>query len=261
MLNWLANLFSNDDEATLDEAALAFRIRLQDGLAKHGFWDDPVDGEWSHGLLAAVEEAHAHFGLTPGSVPGPKFLAALEADPAEPEPDTDDEAFPEWLITAEDYLGLREIHGPHHAEEIVEWWQDVGAPWFTDDETPWCGAFVGGVLHEAGFPVAEEAPRARAWLRYGQHVHGPAVGAIVVFWRGHPESANGHVGFVAGRDEAGRLMVLGGNQGDRVSIAPFTRSRVLGYRWPPGVPKPADVGMAHLPVIDSNGEPSSTDES
>ena len=33
-------------------------------------------------------------------------------------------------------------------------------------------------------------------------------------------------------------MVLGCNQGDMVSIKPFARDRVLGYRWPLDIPLP-----------------------
>ena len=50
----------------------------------------------------------------------------------------------------------------------------------------------------------------------------PTVGCVVVFER----EGGGHVGLVVGADTKGRLLVLGGNQGDAVSIAPFDRSRV-----------------------------------
>jgi len=43
-------------------------------------------------------------------------------------------------------------------------------------------------------------------------------------------NAPGHVGFFAGWGTDGRIMILGGNQGDTVSIAPFDVSRVLGIR-------------------------------
>ena len=56
----------------------------------------------------------------------------------------------------------------------------------------------------------------------------PAYGCIVTFTR----DGGGHVGFVVGKDKHGNLMVLGGNQSNMVSIAPFQRSRVTGYYWP-----------------------------
>ena len=54
---------------------------------------------------------------------------------------------PVWLTRARAYLGLREIVGPKRNSQIVKWWQAIKAP-FRDDETSWCGGFVGGVLAE-----------------------------------------------------------------------------------------------------------------
>jgi hypothetical protein len=45
-------------------------------------------------------------------------------------------------------------------------------------------------------------------------------------------SGGGHVGLLAGEDERGRLLVLGGNQNNTASIAPFEGDRVVGYYWP-----------------------------
>ena len=56
---------------------------------------------------------------------------------------------------------------------------------------------------------------------------------------------------MVGRDKAGNLMVLGGNQGDAVSIRPFALSRVAGYRWPSSYPS---AGRFNLPVLDSDGK-------
>jgi hypothetical protein len=53
-----------------------------------------------------------------------------------------------------------------------------------------------------------------------------------------------------GKDKAGNLMTLGGNQGDQVSIRPFPMSRVLGYRWP----EKEVVILAPLPILGSDGK-------
>jgi uncharacterized protein (TIGR02594 family) len=137
---------------------------------------------------------------------------------------------PSWVAIARGYVGLLEIAGGRHNPKVLEWWRAVGASWFKDDETPWCGAFVGGVLAEAGIsPLAKGAgASARAWLNFGARLDRPAVGCIVVFER----AGGGHVGFVVGKEQRGNLMVLGGNQGDGVNIRPFATARVLGYRWP-----------------------------
>jgi hypothetical protein len=52
-------------------------------------------------------------------------------------------------------------------------------------------------------------------------------GCIVVLKRGDPPK--GHVGFYVGT-EGGHIRLLGGNQGDKVSIASFPPDRVLGRR-------------------------------
>ena len=160
-------------------------------------------------------------------------------------------AEPNWLATARRYVGLAEISGIKHNPVILRWLTSLKA-WWAEDETPWCGTFVAATMRESGLPVAKAWYRAKAWLDYGTQLVTPKVGCIVVFDR----SGGGHVGFVVGFDEQGRLMVLGGNQGNKVSVAPFTRDRVLGYRWPPGQP----LNGGPIPLLASNGAPSSGNE-
>jgi len=157
---------------------------------------------------------------------------------------------PAWLDVAMKYRGLAEVQGPHHNPQILKWWKDIGTA-YKDDETPWCGAFVGGVLAEVGIKPVASAASARAWLRLPVELNKPAVGAVVIFWRGSKKGTAGHVAFVAGRDQHDNLMCIGGNQGNQVSIAPFDTDRVLGYRWPGIWP------FEHrfkLPIISSTGK-------
>lgn len=135
---------------------------------------------------------------------------------------------PPWVATARGYLGTAEIPGPEHNPTIQQWLIGLRA-WWRDDETPWCGAFVARCLQEHEIELPKHWYRARAWLDWGAPLAAPALGAIAVFERG-PHT--GHVNFIVGRDARGALHGLGGNQGNRVSIAPFAASRVLGYRWP-----------------------------
>lgn len=242
-----------------------FVRRTQERLAAHGYDPGPVDGKRGNKTDAALVKFKKARGLRARPYIGPLTVTALEAPARDPETTQDATANgadePHWMPVARSYLGLREIPGPRHESRIVSMWKAIGATWFNDDETPWCGAFVGAVLKESGFAIlpAGDAPRARAWMTWGRKLIGPAVGAVVVFWRGSPDGASGHVGFVVGRDEANRLMVLGGNQSNAVTIDPFDRARVLAYRWPAGEPLP-DAGLAHLPIVDSGGRPSSRDE-
>ena len=165
---------------------------------------------------------------------------------------------PAWITIARKYVGTTEVHGPSTAPLIRAWLISLKA-WWTDDETPWCGTFVAACMKECGIPVPTAWFRARDWLTWGIPLHAPVVGCVVIYHR----IGGGHVGFVVGRDEQDRILTLGGNQGDRVSIAPFDRTRALGYRWPASVPVPTNWLMfppPPLPLLASNGQPSSHQE-
>lgn len=163
---------------------------------------------------------------------------------------------PVWLEQAEKYVGLEEIKGPKHNAQILSWWKKIKQS-FVDDETAWCAAFVGGVLEEVGITSTRSAG-ARSYNKWGQELDGPAIGCVVAFWRGSPTGWSGHVGFVVGKNAKGNIMVLGGNQGDKVSVAAFDTARVLSYRWPHGHPLPT-TGLNRLPTLALNG-PLSTNE-
>ena len=139
---------------------------------------------------------------------------------------------PEWLVIAKRYLGLEEIKGRKHNPKILQFWKRCGLS-FTTDETPWCAGFVGGVLEEAGHRSSRSG-MARSYLKWGEECE-CRPGAIVVFWRGAIDSASGHVGFVVSPIGDNFISTLGGNQGDRVCIKGYPRSRVLGFRKPKGV--------------------------
>lgn len=150
-----------------------------------------------------------------------------------------------WMDIARSYLGMKEIAGPHHNPKIVGLWKTARVPGVNDDDTPWCAAFVSAVLELAEIQSARTG-WARSYLKWGTKIGAPAVGCVVVFERG-PNA--GHVGFVVGRDQSGNLMVLGGNQSNAVTVAPFSRARVLGYRWPAG----SDPDNFALPIVTSDG--------
>ena len=160
---------------------------------------------------------------------------------------------PRWLTRARGYIGTREIKGPKHNPLILSWWQKIKSS-IRDDESPWCAAGVGGVLEEEGI-VSSRKASARSYQSWGEKLHAAALGAVVVFWRGSPTGWSGHVGFVAGRDRFGNLMVLGFNQGDECNIKPFLPDgakghRVLGFYWPAGV---SEVPDFDLPLLNSDG--------
>lgn len=168
-----------------------------------------------------------------------------------------------WISEARKYIGLREIKGVKHNPTILKWLDDMGKygtenkAWWRDDETPWCGLFVGHCLGETGRYVVKNWFRAREWdnAQLMTKLDKPAYGCIVTFTR----QGGGHVGFVVGVDAKNNLMVLGGNQGDEVKIAAFSRSRVTGYYWPSiwsgkAVKSSPLPGRYALPVLTSSGK-------
>jgi uncharacterized protein (TIGR02594 family) len=98
---------------------------------------------------------------------------------------------------------------------------------------PWCAAWANKVLADAGIQGTDSL-MARSFLAWGQPVSGPPkVGDVVVLRRGRNKYA-GHVGFFYGfvDDATGikKIAVLGGNQGQAVSISYYPISRVIAYR-------------------------------
>ncbi|MFM7012160.1 MAG: TIGR02594 family protein, partial [Betaproteobacteria bacterium] len=149
---------------------------------------------------------------------------------------------PLWLIEARKYIGVSEIPGPQTASVISSWLHKLKA-WWNSDETPWCGVFVAACIDSVGGYLPQNWMRAKAWEEAGTRLPEPIPGCIVVFER----KGGGHVGFVVGkRASDNALMVLGGNQGNKVSIAPFSRERVVAYVWPKNFPIPAFAQLAGI---------------
>ena len=135
-------------------------------------------------------------------------------------------------------LGTREAAGPANNGTILGWAKRLGVKVlgiaYNADSTPWCGLFVANCLREAGVDLEamKVGVRASAWATWGANLRADrlAPGAILVFSR----EGGGHVGFYVGED-ATTYSGLGGNQGDRVSIARVAKNRCVARRWPKGV--------------------------
>jgi len=127
-------------------------------------------------------------------------------------------------------LGAKEIPGEKDHPFITWCISQTSHPGPYHDEIPWCSAFINGLCVLLGLPRSGSAA-ARSWLTVGQEVpiEDAMIGMdIVVLSRGDNPTA-GHVGIFAGMD-GHNVKILGGNQGDRVSIASFPASSVLGVR-------------------------------
>jgi uncharacterized protein (TIGR02594 family) len=141
-----------------------------------------------------------------------------------------------WMKIARSKLGIHEIPGPRANAFIVECLKSttIGKPENQSDETPWCSAFANRIMQLAGIKGTNSA-WARSWLDWGREPTDDEFGegVIVILERG-PDS--GHVGFLVDWEYSqvggDKVKLLGGNQGDAVSLAWFPMDRVLGYRVP-----------------------------
>lgn len=141
---------------------------------------------------------------------------------------------PVWVTKARAYVGTKEIPGPKTNPIIQRLLQLIKAPW-RDDETPWCGSFVAGVMTECNIASPKNPWAALNWATWGTALKNPIVGAVAVKRR----KGGGHVGIVVGADQHGNLWILGGNQGDAVTIRLYPRDAFFTFRWPPGRAKDA----------------------
>ena len=168
-----------------------------------------------------------------------------------------------WIAEGRKHIGLREIKGAKHNPTLLKWLNDMGQysneskAWWHDDETPWCGLFVGHCLGVTQRYVVKNWFRASAWAdsQLMTKLDKPAYGCIVTFTR----QGGGHVGFIVGRDTRGNLMVLGGNQSDAVSVAAFLPSRATGFYWPSKwtgklIKSTPLSNRFVLPVLNANGK-------
>ena len=169
------------------------------------------------------------------------------------------EPMPEWMRNFVRFNGVKEIKGKVHAKEILhllDWADGTYGDGKTlqgirDDETPYCSTALCGNMEMLGI-VSPRSAMARSWQNWGQMLGGPAYGAVVVFWRGDRNGISGHVGLVAGRSNAGKLVVYGANQNDMFTYSEFGMDKVLGYRWPPGHAKPTKIGFPKLPITSAS---------
>jgi uncharacterized protein (TIGR02594 family) len=145
-------------------------------------------------------------------------------------PSTTDE--PNWLTIARGEIGQADYPIGHNNPRIFEYLKAVILPVNTNlsDEINWCSAFVNYCLLSAGIQ-GTHSPAARSFLNWGKPLTAPQVGCITVLKRGG-SSWMGHVAMFLGKAPSGSLVLLGGNQGQRVCIENFLSENLLGYRWP-----------------------------
>lgn len=154
---------------------------------------------------------------------------------------------PSWFEAAVKEIGQREQ--PENRGPVVKRYITLGKCGHEGD--PWCAIFVNAMLESSGVG-GTRSPSSQSYTHHPNFVKltGPAIGAIVVFWRISKNSGLGHVGFYAGEDKFGFIDVLGGNESDMVRAEMLnSNGRTFGlrnYYWPKTDAKGVSIP---LPVI------------
>lgn len=248
--------------------------------------DKPIDQEWgpgmSFGIDAALGELEKARGLPPYGPPPGVSAIQVGAPPYRPEgmPAGMDRKFsflfgtplpPIMVRVALSLYGTLETPGTADNPIILGWadevanatasaYDDWAATFYNDDSIPWCGLFIAVCAVRSAQGRPERMPvnkylAALSWRDWGVNVpkSEAAVGDIMVMSR----SGGGHVTINVGTEKGERRFFgLGGNQSDRVNIAPFDIGRVVAVRRPPYRDLPAGARR----VILSAGGVSSTNE-
>ena len=171
--------------------------------------------------------ASAEFGLELASDVGSDAREALTGGSVA---EMSNQAPTELIATAESMLGMNESS----QRETLASFLQAGGTNIDPSKTAWCAAFVNATLAKTGLDGTGRL-NARSFLDWGSEVTEPQLGDIVVLSRGDPNGWEGHVGFFKGFDANGDILILGGNQGDSVSVSAYSADKLLGYRRPEGI--------------------------
>lgn len=126
-------------------------------------------------------------------------------------------------------FGVKEIKGAEDHPQIINYFTSLGySKTKYKEETAWCSAFVNWVAKQAGY-IRSNQLNAKSWLTIGVSTNTPEPGDVVVLWREQPNSWKGHVAFLI-KESKRYVYLLGGNQGNSVSIKAYPKNRVLDYR-------------------------------
>ncbi len=202
---------------------------VQMRLSKHGFDPGPIDGLRGRRTIRAIRRFQEAKGLVPDGILGPETHRLLFGAPTPGEVPHFD-VHP-WYDEALRLVGLREDPSGGSNPEILDWAEDLELDYGSDD-IPWCGLFVahciGSTLPDE--PLPENPLGSRSWERFGVPV-APQKGAILTFWRESKKSGLGHACFCQSVTDS-HFIVVGGNQGDAVTVTRVGKERQVGSRWP-----------------------------
>jgi uncharacterized protein (TIGR02594 family) len=164
------------------------------------------------------------------------------------------EGAPKMLVEALRHYGTLEHVGKGSNPSISIWAKEVGVSgWYTDDDIPWCGLFVGVVAKRCGYAFsAAKLLAAKEWATWGTNADTAMLWDVLVFQR----PGGGHVGFYVGENDTA-FLIYGGNQSNAVGFAWVAKDRCIAARRPIyKVGQPANVRKI---ILTENGELSSNE--
>lgn len=162
---------------------------------------------------------------------------------------------PRWLALARADLGIREVPGVANNPVLMRRFATITKALgvaYNGDDVPWCGAILAWWMSQCGIVPPAIAIRAKSWSSFGRPLQPGelAPGAVLVFGR----TGGGHVALYVGED-ASDYHVLGGNQGDAISVMRLAKDRCIARRWPSG-----EAFAGARINLSANGAPASSNE-
>lgn len=148
---------------------------------------------------------------------------------------------PIWLKNAlgEIRAGVFEVSGPASNPRIIEYRRLAKVTVEGEDSVvAWCAIGANAMFEMAGI-AGTRSTLARSFTRHPSFEKraGPCLGAVTVLKRPGGAAWQGHVGFYVGED--GLFYYLAGaNQQDGWTVGGFQKSRLVGFYWPKGHPRP-----------------------
>lgn len=126
--------------------------------------------------------------------------------------------------------GEREVPGKGSNPRLIELFERWGYKGYDDSDLAWCSIMMNEWAEVTGLEKSGKA-NAKSWLDFGREIHPTDVlpGDVLIFHRGDPSSWKGHVGINLFEDIT-TYAVWGGNQGNKVGLSHYEKSRLAGIR-------------------------------
>ncbi len=207
---------------------MTFEEWMQARLTVHGYpvsVDGALGGETRRALIAFQQKKK----LKQSGVADQATIGALRMEPDSKIAVTvPQERMPPWMSELHRRMGLHETRDKGVLSAFLKLGKFLGDP----AKLPWCGdAIESSIVKTLPFePVPNNPFWAQAWASFGVDAKGPKVGSIgVIKW----SASAGHVGTVAAYDaKRQRVLLLGGNQSNAITLAWFPLAKFIAFRWP-----------------------------